>query len=199
MAPVRRTPNPTPVRAYQLFQAVSDALAEDVFRSLRETHRDVYKGVVISLAQERRLRPVFIQRKPVDAQIDWLVKTVKLKSSDGVAEHILQVWLLKSHKDLLVGFLDGLGIEHDGEGSVDELPDELDAEKLGQAIDGVLQTHPPELVATYLWVFQMQKPEGWPALIEILREDARLRLGAPAPVAPPEAASEVSSDEAEEA
>jgi len=131
------------VRAYQLFQAVSDPLAEDVFRSLRETHRDVYKGVVISLAQERRLRPVFIQRKPVDAQIDWLVKTVKLKSSDGVAEHILQVWLLKSHKDLLVGFLDGLGIEHDGEGSVDELPDELDAEKLGQAIDGVLQTHPP--------------------------------------------------------
>jgi len=54
-------------------------------------------------------------------------------------------------------------------------------------------------VATYLWVFQMQKPEGWPALIEILREDARLQLGASVPAATPEAGPEVSSDEAEEA
>ena len=196
------------MRAYQLFQSISPALAEDVFRNLRETNRDVYKGVVLSLAQERRLRPIFIQRKPVEAQIDWLVKTAKLKQSDGVDEHILQVWLLKSHKDLLVEFLDQLGISHDGEGSVDELPDELDDTKLRAAIDAVLTSRPGELVATYLWVFVMQKPDGWALLNELLRSDPRLRLGAiaaapaaalPDAKAPEEGAEADSPAEAKEA
>jgi len=171
-------------------------MAEEVFRNLRETSRDVYKGVIISLAQERRLRPVFIQRKPVDAQVDWLVKTAKLKSSDGVVEHVLQVWLLKSHKELLIDFLDAIGVAHDGDGTVDELPDELDADKVGPAIDVLLKDRSPELVATYLWVFQMQKPGGWPALTERLLEDSRLAFGATAPAAIPE---EVTAPETESA
>ncbi len=168
------------VKAFQLFQAMSPQLAADVFRSLRENSREIYKGALISLANERRLRPVFIQRKSVDAQIDWLVKTVKLKSSDGAAEHILQIWLLKCHKDLLVDFLDAVGVPHDGDGSVEELPDELDAQKVGPAIDKLLETRSPELVATYLWMFQTQKPGGWPPLTVRLHEDPRLRFGAAA-------------------
>lgn len=164
------------VRAFQLFQAISPQLAADVFRSLRENSREVYKGALISLANERRLRPVFIQRKPLDAQIDWMVKTVKLKASDSAAEHILQIWLLKCHKDLLVEFLDAIGVPHDGEGSVEELPDELEAEKLGPAIDKLLESRSPELVATYLWMFQTQKPGGWPPLNVCLHEDSRLRF-----------------------
>jgi len=152
-------------------------MAEEVFRNLRETSRDVYKGVIISLAKERRLRPVFIQRKPVEAQVDWLVKTAKLKSSDGVVEHVLQVWLLKSHKELLIDFLDAIGLPHDGDGTVDELPDELDADKVGPAIDVLLKNRSPELVATYLWVFQLQKPGGWPPLTERLQQDPRLAFG----------------------
>jgi hypothetical protein len=155
---------------------MSPQLAEDVFRGLRENNRDVYKGALISLANERRLRPVFIQRKPLDAQVDWMVKTVKLKASDSAAEHILQIWLLKCHQDLLVDFLDGIGVPHDGEGSVEELPDELDADKVAPAIDRLLESRSPELVATYLWMFQTQKPGGWPPLTVCLHEDARLRF-----------------------
>ncbi len=172
------------MRAYQLFQAISPGLAAEVFRSLRESQRDIYKGVIISLAKDRRLRPVFVQRKPTEAQIDWLVKTSRLKGSDSVAEHVLQAWLLKAHQDLLIAFLDGMGIPHDGEGSVDDLPDELDEEKLDPAIQAILNGRPPELVATYLWVFQMQKPGGWPVLTRRLQEDERLRLSPAAKAEP---------------
>lgn len=186
------------VRAFQLFQAISPKLAADVFRDLRENSRDIYKGALVSLANERRLRPVFLQRKPVEAQIDWLVKTAKLKSSDAAAEHILQVWLLKSHKELLVDFLNAMDLAHDGEGSVDELPEELDSEKVPAAIDVLLAKWSPELVATYLWVFQMQRPGGWPPLTVRLHEDPRLRLGPGVPVAKAEATSPEPEPVAEE-
>jgi len=185
------------VRAYLLFQLVTPGFAQGVFRSIREEQKDVYKGVVVSLAQERKLRPVFVQRKPIDDQIAWLAKTVRLKGCDSIAEHILQVWLMKSHQDLLVAFLDGVGIPHDGTGSVqDDLPEELDADKLAATVDAILVGRSPELVAAYLWVFQMQKPEGWSELTRLLQEDPRLRLGI-VPEGVPDA--EASAPEPEEA
>jgi hypothetical protein len=185
------------VRAYQLFQLLSPGFAAGVFRSLREDQKDVYKGVVVSLAKERKLRPVFVQRKPIEAQLAWLVKTVRLRGCDSIAEHILQAWLMKSHQDLLVAFLDGVGIPHDGTGSVEgDLPEDLDADKLAATVDAVLEGRTPELVAAYLWVFKMQKPDGWPGLTRLLREDPRLRLGASSPE---EAGAAESTAEPEEA
>ena len=45
---------------------------------------------------------------------------------------------------MLITFLDEMGIEHDDEGTVDDLPDELDETKLKSAIDRLLKDHSPE-------------------------------------------------------
>ena len=62
-----------------------------------------------------------MQRKPAKAQIEWLVKNIKLKGSEEIAEHVIQLWLMKAHQNLLIQFLDGIGIEHDGEGAAEDL------------------------------------------------------------------------------
>lgn len=167
------------MKAYQIFQCISPELGRTVFQNLREEHRDAYKGVLISLAAKRRLRPVFLQRKPVPQQIEWLYKTCQVKPVDDLAENVLQVWLLKSQKPMLVQFLDELCVDHDEDGTVEDLPDALDGEKLKRAVDVLLKQFPAENVSLYLHVFQLQRPGGWDNLAALLQSDTRIALHRP--------------------
>ena len=102
------------MKAHEIFQHASPDLIRGLFHYLRTEQKEVYRTAVATLAQGRKLRPVFITKKRPEDQYAWLAKTTALRGSDGVDEHLLQIWLLKAHQDLLVKFLDGVGIEHDG-------------------------------------------------------------------------------------
>jgi len=162
--------------SHQLFQRAPEALVEQILLYMRKEEREVYKSALATLASGRRLRPVFIQKRPLDKQLLWIADSLKLRTGDAVAEQLLQVWLLKANKEMLIAFLDKMGIGHDGEGSVDELPEELDAEKLGEAIDFLLADYPPDAVKIYLHLFRSQRPGGWESLATLLAEDERLAL-----------------------
>ncbi len=162
--------------SHQLFQQATGALVDEILQFLRNEERDVYKSALATLASGRRLRPVFIQKRPLDKQLAWMADSLKLRGGDAVAEQVLQVWLLKAKKEMLVSFLDGMGIEHDGEGSVEELPEDLDADKLSGAIDALLEKHPADAVTVYLHLFQSQRPGGWESLAALLEGDERLSL-----------------------
>lgn len=162
--------------SHLLFQRISEDLVSAIVHYLRNEEREVYKSTLATLATERRLRPVFIQKRPLEAQISWMKESLKLKGSESIADQVLQVWLLKSKKDMVVGFLDAVGIEHDGDGSVEELPEEIDKEKLQAGVEAMLEHHSGDEVKLYLHMFQGQRPEGWEQLGKLLEEDERLKL-----------------------
>ncbi len=186
--------HPPMKQAYEIFQDMKTETALSVFQYLRDQQREVYKATLSSLASNRKLRPVVIQRKPVPDQIDWMLKHVKLRGSAEVAAQVLQLWLLKGHAALLTGFLDGLGIEHDGEGAAEDLPDELDPKKLKNTVASLLKSHDPEVVAIYLHIFQLQRSDGWAELATLIEATPELRLGSPPP--PPAPAPEEGGEEA---
>ncbi|MEX2579098.1 MAG: hypothetical protein WD342_08565 [Verrucomicrobiales bacterium] len=188
------------MKAHELFQEIQPETARSVFQFLRDEQREVYTASLSTLAANRKLRPVFIQRKPAPAQIDWLVKNVKLRASDEIAEHVLQLWLMKAHQPLLVEFLDGMGIEHDGEGAADDIPDEIDAAKLKKTVGKLLENHDPDVVRIYLHTFQLQRPEGWPELTKLIESTPELQFGESEPAEKPaEATAKQSTDEPAEA
>lgn len=187
------------MKAYEIFQELKPETAASVFQYLRDEQREVYTASLSSLAANRKLRPVFIQRKPAPAQIEWLVKNVKLRGSGEIAEHVIQLWLMKGHQDVLVGFLDGLGVEHDGEGAADDIPDEFDKKKLKSTVEKLLKDHDPEIVKAYIHVFQLQRYEGWPEITELIAATPALQFGEPAPAPTPEATEEPKAEAAEEA
>lgn len=178
------------MKAYEIFQEMGPETAASVFQFLRDEQREVYTASLSSLATNRKLRPVFVQRKPATDQISWLTKNIRLRGSDEIAEHVIQLWLMKAHQDLLVSFLDGVGIEHDGEGAAEDLPEELDGKKLKSTVTKLLKDSDPETVRIYLHVFQLQRPGGWESLNELISSTPELQFGAPAEAAPAEAASE---------
>ena len=187
------------MKAFQIFQNISAETGGQIIEFFREEDRDTYRATLASLAQQRRLRPIFVQRKSRDAQIAWMLKTLQLKQCDGVCEHLLQTWLMKGYQDVLVAFLDGVGIEHDGKGEVEDLPDEVDAKKLKSTVDSLLGEYDHELVAIYLHTFNLQKLDGWEAITALLDSDDRLKLGAAEEEPEPEPEPEPTKTEEPEA
>ncbi|MGC6458158.1 MAG: hypothetical protein ACON4R_07285 [Akkermansiaceae bacterium] len=163
------------MKAFEVYQQIDPALVSDMFLWLRENERQLYKSAVASLTAARKLRPIFVEKKPVPEQIAWLHKTLKLRTSDTIGEHLFQAYFMKGQQQLLIAFCDGLGIEHDGEGSVEgSLPDTLDDEKLKSTIDTLLEGNDAKLITLYLHIFNLQTESGWENLGKLLEEDERL-------------------------
>ena len=147
------------------------------FEWMRDQERELYKTAIATLAEKKKLRPVFITKKSVPDQIAWLTKQLSSKQTEMVGEHLLQAWFMNGQQDMLVTFCDAMGIEHDGKGAVqEELPENLDAEKLTLAVDNLFAKFPANLTSLYLYVFNLQTHKGWDSLSKILSEDERISL-----------------------
>ena len=167
----------SPVKAHELYSAVDPAVVTQILDWFRTNDRNVYKSAVATLATNRKLRPIFIEKRAMADQYTWVHKTLKLRACDTIGEHLLQAYLMAGQQSLLAMFCDGMGIPHDGKGSVvGDLPKKLDAERLASTIDRLVGLFDPKLLTVYLHCFNMQLPDGWPELTAKLESDERLVL-----------------------
>jgi len=164
---------PTP---HDLFALMPPAVADQLFSFLEQNEKPLYMTTLDTLAKQRKLRTVFVARKPRAERHAWLREVVGKKVNEAIAAHLLQIWLVGAHAKLLCDFLDGLGIAHDANGTIEELPPAPAKTDLVKAIEPLFATHDPAVVAVYLHAFQALDDKGWDSLAELLGEDARLRL-----------------------
>jgi hypothetical protein len=165
------------VKAYELYQAADPAVLHQMLDWFRDQDRNVYKTALTTLANARKLRPVFVQKKSVPEQYAWIIKTLQGKAANTIGEHLFQAWFMAGHQEMLGKACDGLGIEHDGTGAVTgELPEALDPAKLDATVETLLESYDPKVVTLYLHVFNLQVPGGWEALTGKLAGDSRLVL-----------------------
>jgi len=165
---------------HEIFSRMTADQSAAIFNWLHDKERKLYKATIEALAKQRHLRGIFVERKPRPERHAWLHEALGRKSSDGVAAQILQIWLVGEHSKLLCDFLDSLGIQHDENGTLEELPSEPTVEKLKQAIDSIYEKHDHGVVAIYLHAFHAMNEDGWKTLGELLETDSRLQLGKPA-------------------
>jgi hypothetical protein len=165
------------MRAHQLYQAIINDLQNEIITHLDKEHRPAYRMVLASLAQQRRLRPIFVEKKQRPEQHKFIHEQLRVLANNGVTEQVLQLWLLKSQQAMLKAFLDAVGIEHK-DGEVETLPEEISEDKAKAGIDTLLADYPAERVAVYLHMFQMQRPEGWTGLTNAMAAESKLQLAA---------------------
>src|SRR5262245_42285902 len=111
------------MKAHEIFQDMSSDLAGEILGYLQKERTAVFKTVVSGLAGQRNLRLVFIERKPPGERYAWIKAALSRKASDMWAAHSLEAWLLGAQKPMLCDFLDSLGIDHEEDGTVENLPD----------------------------------------------------------------------------
>lgn len=134
------------------------------------------KATIEALCKQRKLRPVFVERKPRAERFAWIQEALGRRQNEGVAAHLLQIWLVGTQGKLLCDFLDGFGIAHDEHGTIEEVPPAPEKAKLTEVVNGLLEKYEPGVVAVYLHTFQATDENGWSTLEELLAEDSRLKL-----------------------
>lgn len=102
-----------PMKSHQIIAALSPALKKDITSYLQKETREAFRTALYSVGQQKKLRPQYFQNKSREEQGAWLIEQIKTKTFDGVAEQLLQLWLLKGKVDMLTAFLDATGIQHD--------------------------------------------------------------------------------------
>ena len=139
------------MKAYEIYSAAAPSVVNQMLDWFRSNDRNVYKSAVASLAEKRKLRPVFIEKKPMTEQYAWIHKTLKISACNTIGEHLMQAYLMAGQQSLLAMFCDGMGIQHDGKGSVvGELPEALDAKRLDSTIDRLIEVFDPKILTLYL-------------------------------------------------
>ncbi len=155
---------------------MSPALAGEILTFAYESDKPLYRATMGSVAEARKVRPVFLERQPRTERHNTMLQTLTRPSLDAVAGNLIRGWLVKKHKAMLGDFLDALGIKHN-EGVVDDLPATVEDDKLRAAVDSLLAKYPPETVAVYLQAFNEMNQANWANLKALLESDPRLQLG----------------------
>jgi hypothetical protein len=162
--------------AYELFGFMSPVLATEIIEQTFGTNKELYRATLAAVAEARRVRPAFLERKPrVDRHRD-MVDMLSRPRMNVAASGLIRGWLMKNETTMLADFLDALGIEHK-EGAVDDLPEQVEDDKLKAAVEMLLSKYSPEKVAIYLHAFNEMNEVRWSNLASILEAESRLQLG----------------------
>ena len=182
------------MKAYYIFQQADEETISNILDWMRNQERAIYRAAVRELGALKKLRPEFIQRKPLQEQFSFIQKMLAWKPSNEIGDHLLQVWLLRKHQDMLITFLNTLDKRIRARKAViicsgpwtndeimiprhmNELPETLDKEKLAKAVDELFEKYPAGVASVYLQMFQLQTEDGWDELAEVLANDPRVTI-----------------------
>ena len=161
---------------HEIFAKMPASTSAQLLGHLSENEKPLMKATLETLCKQRKIRPVFVERKPKAGRFAWLKEAIGRKQNEGVAAHLLQIWLVGTQAKLLCDFLDGFGIAHDEHGTIEEVPAAPEKAKLVEVVNGLLEKYEPGTVAVYLHAFQATDENGWDPLEVLLAEDPRLKL-----------------------
>ncbi len=161
--------------ANAIFSGLTSAEVHELFESLLAANKPAYKACLQVTASRRRLRPVFLERKPRVERHEWMQSALAQPANEDVALEVLQNWLLGTQRPLLGDFLSACGFAHE-DGLIDEIPAQPAREIVDAALEAVAAKHPPLAVKIYLNLFQPEGAEAWPDLDALLVIDPRLAL-----------------------
>lgn len=162
--------------ATEIFGRLNGTQAGEVLNWLAENDRNAYKSAAGMLATRRKLRAVFVERKPKDERNQWIKESLSRPANADLALEILQVWTLGSNERMVCEFLDVLDIAHNGKGLIDNLPVEPAADKVTKAVELLISKYPAHSVIVYLHLFSGMDSQEWTTLRELLASRPELSV-----------------------
>lgn len=152
------------MRSYQIFAAMPPDRAVRLLQSLSEKAPGMVQQAVAAAAIALKARPVYLQRQPFEKRAHAVRRALARVVSDPIAGEVLAVYFLQCRKELLVEWLDAIGLEHeDGVLTADE-PEAPPAAELAKAIDAFLAADDDPDRPLLLGAFAAQDAIEWPSL-----------------------------------
>jgi hypothetical protein len=159
------------VRPYQLFAAMKPEQARALLDALKEKSPIAWAQAVGLTAGAIKARPLFVHKQPPERRAELIRKALSRVASDPIAEEMLAVYFLDCRNEVLVDWLDRIGVEHD-KGTLAGEPTEPSAKKLAEAVAGFRKAAADEAEAAdrelLLRAFAAQSSIDWPELEKLL-------------------------------
>jgi hypothetical protein len=136
------------------------AAAEKLFA---EPPPEVYGSALGAIIKARHLRPQVARSMAVEEQARALASV--LDPGEPVAASLLVALHLGPRREMLVAFLDAIGLPHE-QGILKEEADAttLDGSRLRSGLDALKARFRPEEIRTYFNTLWLQDPDRWEAL-----------------------------------
>lgn len=169
------------MRSYQVFAWLPPQQAEQMLARLAEKAPAMFLQALAAASAALKARPVYLQRQPFAKRAEAVRRTLSRVSTNTIADEVLAVYFLECRKELLIEWLDLLGVKHkDGTLEADAPPPPAE-KKLRQAVDSFRAAGEDADRELLLRAFAAQDAIEWPVLDALL---AGSQAAAP-PAAPP--------------
>jgi len=158
------------MRAFQVFSSMTPERCAEILKTIGEVSPAVVLSSIQVAAASMNARPAFLKRQPFPKRAAAVRRALSRVTADAMAEEILAVYFLECRKEILVDWLDALGIPHeDGvlqQANVPEPPKKTIQAKVKK----FLSQSDPEDRRLLLQAFAAQSAIDWPTLDAILQE-----------------------------
>jgi hypothetical protein len=159
------------MRSYQVFAAMPPDQAVTLMRGLADKSPAMFRQAVDAAAMAIRARPVYLRRQPFEKRAAAVRRSLSRVVANAVADELLAVYFIECRKDLLVEWLDLVGVKHDDGTLEDDEPAEPAESDLGAAV-GTFRTKEDDPDRELLLrAFAAQAAVEWPVLDALLGSD----------------------------
>lgn len=156
------------MRSHQVFAGMTPERASKLMGALAEKVPVMYASALQLAGATLKTRPAYLQRQPRDKRAASIRRALSRVASNDIAEETLAVYFLECRKELLIEWLDLLGVEHDeGVLSASVLP-ALDPGALRKATKRFLGLDDDADRELLLQAFAAQESIDWPDLEALL-------------------------------
>jgi hypothetical protein len=107
------------MRSFQVFAAMSPEQATQLMQTLKEKAPGMFAQALAGAAAAFKARPVYLARQPLEKQAATIRRALARVAANPVSEELLAVYFLECRKEILIEWLDQLGIAHE-DGTLDE-------------------------------------------------------------------------------
>jgi hypothetical protein len=157
------------MKAWQVFASMNPERAVTFFAALAQKLPGFYNSAVGAASGSLRARPVYLMRQPAEKRAEAMRQALSRVRANDLAEEILASYFLDCRKELVVEWLDALGLAHEEGVLQDDEPPCPPADRLREATQKFLTASDDADRALLLRAFAAQRAIDWPEL-EILLE-----------------------------
>ena len=158
------------MRSFQVFAAMSADESEAFFGKVKQAAPSIFAESIHAAAAALKTRPASMMKQPFDKQVAGVRRALSRVAANPIADETLAMYFLEVRKELLIEWLDQIGIEHDEGSLTADSPEEPSAAALEEAIAKFRSADDDPDRELLLRAFASQASIEWPTLDERIAE-----------------------------
>ncbi len=152
------------MKPYQIFSRMEQAQVAALLGAVHEKTPAVYTQAVAAASNAFRMRPQTLMKLGKDKRAGLVRQALSRVGMSPIAEEVLAAYFLEARKELLVEWLDALGLEHEAGVLKQDAPPCPESAKLDAAVTAFRKGEGNEDRELLLRAFAAQSAIDWPPL-----------------------------------